>query len=396
MFDEMRFLFDNSSTVYNYKLNDTSIMKGIGYKDISIVLPTRSNIDAVKNYIVSNVNKSYSNTKVNPYTKLLQDFPADGKHLSTQILPSDLVYLRDIGVLPLNRLFILRRFPEGCYVPNDLTDINIRPIATIIGWMKDDKEFLKYGFSEKWIQQGSDKMLYKLITDILSNEFDINLNQIIPVPGWGLGFMFELMKKMGFGDLDVSQIVGNPNLLQESLTRDGENFGLNSSFNFNLETCYEQKLINGIDPTFVVKDIIGNLLTMGTSNVYYMGSGRSKIIQDLVNANSNPKNGGPWLKLISDFITAFNVAISGAAKNALTSLNSLKTKSTGQSSSTDANAATQQKMTDTGNSFTKIQSVFNANSPLIQTILASTVGRYKWPYVDQLQCLLVIHQHLGI
>jgi hypothetical protein len=394
MFDEMHFLFDNSSNVYTSKVN-VDILTAIKRNGRTEVVH-RSDMETNKmNYIKNSVNASYSdpnNSKINPYTKILADFNAIN-HVSAEIKASDLVYLRDIGVYPINRMFVLRRFPDNAYVANDLDKMKTKPIATIVGWMKDDKEFLKFGFGEKWVEQGSDKMLHKLLTEIMDNEFGIKMNQILPVPGWGLGFMFGVMHNMGLTDYTSTHLpIGDPNLLQESLTRDGESFGLKSSFNFNLETVYEQKFINGVDPTFQVNDILERLTAMGTSNVRYFGTGNSQFIKDLINANNNPTDVAFWVKLIGHFIEGFTQALAGVTDNIFDAFTSLKASAPKTNNTTTTNTTTvapsgaaQGKSTNKSNLLTGalkgVGDFFTTNKDnwLIQSVLASTAARYVWP-----------------
>ena len=57
--------------------------------------------------------KNYNNNSAqNPYIKLLNDFNSVKSGKSTTIKPADIIYLKKLGVNPINRLFILRRFAE--------------------------------------------------------------------------------------------------------------------------------------------------------------------------------------------------------------------------------------------------------------------------------------------
>jgi hypothetical protein len=381
MFDEMKFLFNTNNKVYNnYK--DTTNNKNFSQNNDS-VLDTKYDYDYnvgtknyeklykalrrsdIKNYIKSSVNSPYVNN-VNPYMKLIEDFNSGSKIIK----PSDLVYLRDIGVYPLNKMFVLRRFNKGVYIRNDLDLMNAKPISTIVGWIKDEKEFLKFSFGENWIKQGSDKMIHKLLTDILSNEFGIKLNELIPIPGWGLGFIFGILNSMKLTKFDAKNLpIGNPNLLMESITRDHENFGLNSSFSFNLETVYEQKYINGIDPNYEVMTLLKNVLSMGSSNVEYLGNIGSDIINDLRNASNNPSNPTAWVTFISKFVAKFIEGVEGQVKTISNQMSNLKNNKE-ITDKTDKNVEITNNTT----------SLISSNMDSIGTsILASTVARYAWP-----------------
>ena len=171
---------------------------------------------------------------------------------------------------------ILRRFPIGTVVPRDLNELDIEPISTIVGWVKNDADFLNFSFNEVWRSQGSSEMLHVLLNDMISKEFGINMNEIVPVPGWSVGLVFGFLNNMGLTEYNKSGIpLGDPNVLKESITRPHEEFGLSSEFTFNLETVYEQKFIGDIDLTVSLMDILHNCIVMGTSDIKYIGKAGS-------------------------------------------------------------------------------------------------------------------------
>jgi hypothetical protein len=76
-----------------------------------------------------------------------------------------------------------------------------------------------------------------------------------------------IQNNWGIGNLPL----GNPNLVREAQRRDTlskntAGSGLKASFTVKMEIEYEQKFINGVDPTLVYLDIIQNALTFGTSD----------------------------------------------------------------------------------------------------------------------------------
>ena len=62
----------------------------------------------------------------------------------------DFAYLRDLGVYPINRMAILRRFPIGISLTENLEEMTLEPISTVIGWIKPDANFGTISFNENW------------------------------------------------------------------------------------------------------------------------------------------------------------------------------------------------------------------------------------------------------
>lgn len=371
----MKFLFNTDKKVFVSEQSGNTILDK-RFRNGKTVVMTRNSIK--ENYIKNIIDRTYEGNK-NPYLKLIEDFSSGSK----MIKASDLVYLRDIGVYPINRLFILRRFPSGAIMRPDLDmgySANITPISTIVGWVKDDKDFLNFSFGENWVKQGSDKMLHKLVTDILANEFGIKINDLVPIPGWGLGFVFGILNKMGLTSWTQDNLpIGNPNLLKESITRDHEDFGLSSSFNFNLETVYEQKFVNGIDPTFAVNEILKNVLNMGSSDTVYLGNASSSIIQNLRRASLNPTNSNAWSKFIVELIGRFSDALNSELKDVVSSFSQLKNKDKTEANDKNTAGGGDNIKNAFGITGSENNYSYDASSSILKTILASTVARYSWP-----------------
>ena len=84
---------------------------------------------------------------VNPYMQLLRD-SSKLKNISMNFSAADFSYLTDLGVYPINRLWILRRFNDYSNVPDNLqmwagkSDYNSAqsPISTLVGWIKPDQD----------------------------------------------------------------------------------------------------------------------------------------------------------------------------------------------------------------------------------------------------------------
>ena len=418
MYDEMRFLFSVDPNIKNSN-NDSRNNKVVDTKNPAQSINYRKELNEedknfyinkyvinkgdVKNYIKSDVNKAYQANNKNPYLDLLEFTNSPDTAKGLKLKSSDFAYLRDIGVFPINRLMILRRYPEGVLVPVDLNDCKVEPISTVIGWVKRDTNMLEYSFNEKWTKMDSSGRLDKMLQQIINDEFGIDIANIIPIPGWGLGFLFGILNKMGLTNYNRTNLpIGDPNILMEAITRPHETFGLESGFDFDLETTYEQKYIAGIDPTVSSMSVLENLLTMGTSDTKVIGKKGSTFEKLLKQANENPTNGSGWAALagyvVKSFVSALGETIAKDAKDIVTFMKGMGIKQKGteeeaQSNETEkekkpkveTNATDEEKqglldnaaegvILEIGNKFTEL-----LKSDLITTILASTLAKYKWP-----------------
>ena len=272
-------------------------------------LATTNNI---KNYLKDNVYKHESGDSFNannPYINLINDFD---KIKGLKIKASDLAYLRELGVYPINRMAILRRFPEGAFVSEQIDEMQFEPISTIIGWIKPEENFGSISFNETWnvVNQRFDQVLAEIIQKATGGVVDISTP--FPIPDFAQGWLFEMYKRMGLtdrgnvnqgvdegyeyydaksGDVKFDERynkwglnnipVGDPNVLQQGPYRDPESQNIESSFSFNLETTYEQKLIGDVDPGSAMLDILDNMYAMGTSNMAFYWGDSSPRIQKL-------------------------------------------------------------------------------------------------------------------
>ena len=215
---------------------------------------------------------------------------------------ADFAYLKNLGVYPNNRLIIARRFPNP--VKNDLTSLtNVEPMATLISWAKDDN-FIDVTFGEAWDEAdaGFTDVLNNIGKDIVTSQ-DLG-NKIgdfaaagigfIPFRGWMEGIIYEVLKKLGVTDTGANNLpLGNPNLIRrakarKTATKETAFSGLTTTFTIKMDVEYEQKFINGVDPTLVYLDIIQNALTFGTSDAQFQfnsafAEGTSELIKNLVN-----------------------------------------------------------------------------------------------------------------
>ena len=341
--------------------------------------------------------KIYNNEQsLNPYIKLLQDFnqehPNPGAGL--RLKAADLVYLRDLGVYPINRMTILRRFPEGCFVSENLEEMTIEPISTVIGWIPPDKNFGNISFNETWTT--TNKRFDVLISDIVKKTLGMSETKaLFPVPDFAQGMLFLLYDKLGL--LDSSGIddsanetyeyydpatitklstgienpstktgnadenkwglnkipIGDPNVLQEGPFRNWEGQNIKSDFSFDFETTYEQKFIGEIDPGSAMLDILDNLYAMGTSNMVFYWGDNSPIMQNAKKAASGSANNvNAWWTFIDqtfrklwEVITELFNGIEKKVKEEFSVANTNADKAAADKAAADAQAATDNQST---------------------------------------------------
>lgn len=309
---------NNTDTIYNTLENDGRLEKeGVAFKGKTVIGTEKLK----RHFNTSSDNTTVVNGKrvdVNPYTKLISDFSKDSSYNSLKLSPADFVYLTGIKNMPLNRLWILRRFADGVIVPDNLTDWQTKtppePIAVVVGWVSPTEDsFHSHSFNEEW--ETITKRWDQVIFEMMDNEFGINMNKVIPIPGFSQGLLFGFLEKMGVTTFTTDNIpMGNPNILAEGATRiadaSTQKQGLKSNFVFNLNTEYEQKFLGDVDPGSAMMDILYNLTRMGTSNIEYMFRRDSEIIQSLLQA-ANAKNSKElWMNFITTVVEKFIEAVS--------------------------------------------------------------------------------------
>lgn len=202
---------------------------------------------------------------------------------------ADFAYLKNFGVYPNNRMIVARRFPTP--VVDDLystkTGIVGNPLSTVIGYIGEDEDFLKLSFNENW---GDAEVSFVNVLNSLGKDFGFNLGgglgsilegaaNVVPLPGATLLLQRKIMESIGIIKPGEAAVIpqGDPNLIKEARARTliGENdpgSGLECKINLQIKTVYEQKFINGVDPTVVFMDILNNTLNMGTSvATFYLG-----------------------------------------------------------------------------------------------------------------------------
>jgi len=273
-------------------------------------------------------NDDMNDTSISSLVNYTRSYP------SMKLDYADFAYLKDVGVYPNNRLIIARRFPAG--VSNDLTSIKSSPMSTLISWVKDGDDFISVNYSEVWEDAPAsfEDVLNKIGEDVKASDNNMgNLGgaaasafNAIPFPGFMEGIQYQVMKNMGLTDAGIGNSpLGNPNLIREAKMRKtlgkGEaGAGLKASFSIKMTVEYEQKFINGVDPTLVYMDIIQNALTFGTSDSAFQfssafGEGVTGIIKDLISGDI-----GAIASAIQKFVTSLLDAIATVGKQIIDAL----------------------------------------------------------------------------
>lgn len=209
---------------------------------------------------------------------------------------SDFAYLKKLGVYPNNRLIIARRFlspvNDDLTVPSDVANSEISPMSTLISWVDDNKDFFKVTYGEEWDKV--DEASFKRVLNDIGHDVMMGDNRgknlgdaaagafnFVSFPGWTEGLQYAIFKSLGMTDLSpFEHPYGNPNLIRTAMRRstlgkDQAGSGLKAKIEVEMEVEYEQKFINGVDPTSVYYDIIANALTFGTSESRFQFRGDS-------------------------------------------------------------------------------------------------------------------------
>ena len=319
------------------------------------------------------------------------------KYDSMRLDYADFAYLKNVGVFPNNRLIVARRFPAG--VGNDLTSVSSVPLATLISWVKDGEDFISVSYNEEWTDAESsfEDILNDVGKDVMaSKDQGTGIGSLaasgagaIPMSGFMEGIQYQVMKNMGLTDAGIGNSpIGNPNLIREAKRRKtlgkGEaGSGVKASFSIKMEVEYEQKFINGVDPTIVYMDIIQNALTFGTSDSQFQfnsafGTGVTNIIKDLISGDL-----GAIAKAIQGFVQALLDAISQVGKDIIDALIDPPKDDTKPSSGTVTNAIEKAFASTIGHVISKYKirliGVANALTGSNSTPWHVTIGNPKKP-----------------
>lgn len=258
--------------------------------------------------------------RTNEIIKYSNQYPA------MKLKAEDFAYLRNLGVYSNNRLIVVRRFPAP--VGNDLTRIKSSPLATMVSWIPDtEKDILSVQFGEVWTE--AEASLKKVLNDIgdditlnpanrtggggqgLGNMLSVGLNAL-PLPGFMEGVQLEILNTLGFTENGSKSIPsGNPNIIKEAkvrktIAKDEPGSGLKCKISIKFETEYEQKFIDGVDPTLVYYDIISSALRFGTSESRFIINSKA---QSTAVAIVKKIQAGKWIEAIGMFVDAIIVAI---------------------------------------------------------------------------------------
>jgi hypothetical protein len=324
----------NSTKIGTYKVVDSKAVKSV-FAGGGQFSPYPSSVNTESGSVTSIRNASdihnddMNDTSISSLVNYTRSYP------SMKLDYADFAYLKDVGVYPNNRLIIARRFPAG--VSNDLTSIKSSPMSTLISWVKDGDDFISVNYSEDWVDAPAsfEDVLNQIGEDVKSSK-DNNMGNLggaaaaafnaIPFPGFMEGIQYQVMKNMGLTDAGIGNSpLGNPNLIREAKMRKtlgkGESgAGLKASFSIKMTVEYEQKFINGVDPTLVYMDIIQNALTFGTSDSAFQfssafGQGVTGIIKDLISGDI-----GAIASAIQKFVTSLLDAIATVGKQIIDAL----------------------------------------------------------------------------
>ena len=246
-------------------------------------------------------NNDVNDTSISSLISYTSGYPA------MKLRYADFAYLKDVGVYPNNRLMVARRFASGA--PSDLTSIMASPMATIVGWIKDgDSEYFSVQYGEDWVSseasftkvlndigedtKGSQESNWQNLGDTVAKGFNS-----IPFGGMMEGLQYAVMQELGLTEFGIGNSpLGNPNLIREAKRRNTveknqAGSGLKATISVKFEVEYEQKFINGVDPTLVYMDIIQNALTFGTSDAVFhfntaFAETTAPIIKDLISGDA--------------------------------------------------------------------------------------------------------------
>jgi hypothetical protein len=318
---------------------------------------------------------------------------------SCKLNAADFAYLKNIGVYPNNRLIIARRFPGP--VSNDLTAIQEAPLATLISWVPEDNNFFEITFGEEWT---SAKASFESILNDMGGDLSLSgdnkagmgkLGSIasgafgaIPLPGLMEGLQYKLFQELGIVDKNQNDFIiptGDPNLIRQAKQRTtlgkGEaGSGLKCSFQIKMIVEYEQKFINGVDPTIVYFDIIANALSFATSESRFQlnnnfFAGANSMLNKFISGNRQQIVAG-----LEDFL--------GKLKNVLNqNIDKLKDSLSGNKT-TGKNTTNQNNQPSNTNNVSANKIDLNN---FIKNTLGAVIGKYKVALIGVLNSLTGMH-----
>lgn len=293
---------------------------------------------------------------------------------------ADFAYLKKLGVYPSNRMIVARRFGLG--VGDDLVRYQDPPTAVVASWIEDAKEFISISFGENWedvtnvnfgTEAGEFGKEYKLggIGELIKSG-----GNLFAAPGFTEYLQYYLFNEAGLVKEENLLLLpqGNPNIIRKAKKRityggksgttaeDQAFSGLSYDFSIIINTEYEIKYIDGIDPTLVYFDIISNLLRFGTSEAQFQFDERfSKLARDKIEKFSS----GDFTQVmgaVADLLKGMINASKKTTKKLLDSLFGAEEKSTYSTGKTD-------------------------NFNFTEAILSSQIKKYRLAFLGLIQAL---------
>jgi hypothetical protein len=288
---------------------------------------------------------------------------------------TDFAYLKDVGVYPNNRLMIARRFATPQLDNIMYNKGNERgSLVTLISWKPQGEDFFSISFGEKWEEADA---TFKSILSEIGKDFKLpgdlgetlsGGSNIIPLPGSTELLQRKFFASIGLLDKDqVDQIPeGNPNLIREAKQRKlvkagSPGSGLNCKVDIKMKCVWEQKYIQGVDPTLAWMDIVSMVGRFGTSNSQNYGLS-GNVVKKVSRYLENPS------QLITDTINGIKDAINDIIK---------KVKSTITKMSNNEPKKVPDKKVITENNTGLLNQFSEALSGLVNTIISTITKKYR-------------------
>ena len=287
---------------------------------------------------------------------------------------TDFAYLKDVGVFPNNRLMIARRFATP-QLDNIMYNKGSErgSLVTLISWKPQGEDFFSISFGEKWEEA---EATFKSILSEVGKDFKLpgdlgetlsGGSNIIPLPGSTELFQRNFFQKIGL--LDPSQVdqipEGNPNLIKEAKQRKlvkagSPGSGLNCKVDIKMKCVWEQKYIQGVDPTLAWMDIVSMVGRFGTSISQNYGLS-GNVVKKVSEYLENPS------QLITDTINGIKKAIDDIIKKVKDAINNIKNKP----------KEVPDKKTITENTTGLLSQFGEVLSGLVNTIISTITKKYR-------------------
>lgn len=287
---------------------------------------------------------------------------------------TDFAYLKDVGVFPNNRLMIARRFATP-QLDNIMYNKGSErgSLVTLISWKPQGEDFFSISFGEKWEEA---EATFKSILSEVGKDFKLpgdlgetlsGGSNIIPLPGSTELLQRKFFASIGLLDKDqVDQIPeGNPNLIKEAKQRKlvkagSPGSGLNCKVDIKMKCVWEQKYIQGVDPTLAWMDIVSMVGRFGTSISQNYGLS-GNVVKKVSEYLENPS------QLITDTINGIKKAIDDIIKKVKDAINNIKNKP----------KEVPDKKTITENTTGLLSQFGEVLSGLVNTIISTITKKYR-------------------